>query len=218
MSRKERATLLLISILLFFILAPIVERARAGGLILLLNLYVTLLAAASELTENRVLLRCAIPIAAVSMTLLMWSHYYPTRALLFANNLVLAAFLMLVCASLFSYLGQKRPSGDDRLIVSVSLYFLLGLTWFALYNLIDVIQPGSFAEGGVLLTTKIHWSKMLYFSLVTLTTTGYGDLVAVRPTARMLATLESLAGVLYIAITVARLVASAQVSSGEPKK
>jgi len=50
----------------------------------------------------------------------------------------------------------------------------------------------------------------LYFSLVTLTTLGYGDIVPVRPFARSLATLEAAAGILYIAITVARLVAAYQ--------
>ena len=47
---------------------------------------------------------------------------------------------------------------------------------------------------------------MLYFSLTTLTTTGYGDIIAVDPLARSLANLESVIGVFYVAITVARLV------------
>jgi Ion channel len=138
--------------------------------------------------------------------LLMASHYYSGWPLHFANYLVLAAFLALVSASLFIYLGQKGQITTGRILVSVSLYFLLGLTWFALYNLINLAQPGSFAEAGTPLTGITHWSTMLYFSLVTLTTLGYGDIVAVKPTARMVSTLEASAGVLYIAITVARLV------------
>lgn len=214
MRREKRSLLLLISIVLLYTLAPIIESVRSGGLILLLNLYITLLAATSELAEERALFRSALPIALTSMILLMVSRYYPLQSVRFASSLVLAVFLMLVSAALFSYLGQRGQITGDRLMVSVSLYFLLGLTWFSLYNLVDVVQPGSFAEGGVILTGPIRWSKMLYFSLVTLTTTGYGDIVAVKPTARMLATLEAPAGVLYIAITVARLVA-AQSSSNE---
>ena len=53
-------------------------------------------------------------------------------------------------------------------------------------------------------------SLFLYFSMVTLTTLGYGDIVPLSPVARMVASLESAAGVLYIAITVARRVASYQ--------
>ena len=215
LDREKRSALLLISIVLLFVLAPLLEGYATGGLLLILNLYVTLVTAASELAERRAVFWIAIPVAILSMILVLASHYNSTWALLFANYLVLAAFLMLVSGSLFFYLGQQgQIITRGRILVSVSLYFLLGLTWFALYNLINLVQPGSFAEAGTPLTGVVHWSTMLYFSLVTLTTLGYGDIVAVRPTARMIATLEAAAGVLYIAITVARLI-SAQGSSNE---
>jgi len=207
--------LLLTSLVLFFILAPLLEGHKFGGLLLLLNLYITLVAATSELAEKRALFWSAIPLAATSMILLLVSHYYPAWPWLFADNLVLTIFLMLISASLFMYLGQKGEITRGRILVSVSLYFLLGLSWFSLYQFINVVQPGSFSEAGVVLTGEIHWSTMLYFSLVTLTTLGYGDILAVKPMARMLAPLEASAGVLYIAITVARLVA-AQTPSKEP--
>ena len=89
------------------------------------------------------------------------------------------------------------------------------MEWFALYSLLDAIQPGSFAEAGVTLVGRVAPSKILYFSLTTLTTLGYGDIVAVGPIARMTAALEAVAGVLYIAITVARLVASYQTRNRE---
>ena len=206
--REKRSMLLLISIILFFLLAPLLEGHRIGGLLLLLNLYFTLVAATSELEGTRALFWSAIPIAIVSMILLLTSHLYPTWPWLLASDLVLSVFLMLVSASLFGYLGQRGQITRGRLLTSVSLYFLLGLTWFALYNLINTVQPGSFAEAGVPLTGEAHWSTMLYFSLVTLTTLGYGDVIAIKPMARMVTTLEASAGVLYVAITVARLVSA----------
>jgi len=215
--REKRSILLLVSIVLLFTLAPILENYETGGLLLILNLYITLAAATSKLAEEGWLFRITIPLATASMILLLASHYYPARPLLFTNYLVLAAFLALVSASLFIYLGQRTQITRGRILVSVSLYFLLGLTWFALYNFINLVQPGSFAEAGTPLTGIIHWSTMLYFSLVTLTTLGYGDVVAIKPTARMVATLEASAGVLYIAITVARLVGSQAPSRDEPE-
>jgi len=190
------------------------ENTRTGGLLLLLNLYVTLVAAVIQLAGKRKLFFGTIPIALTSIVLSWASHYYPTRALLFASHLVLVIFLSIVSISLFTYLGKKGKITKNRLYVSVSVYFLLGLTWFALYNLINVVQPGSFTEAGAPLSDDTHWSTILYFSLTTLTTLGYGDIVAVKPTARMIATLEAVAGVLYVAITVARLVA-AQSSPGD---
>jgi voltage-gated potassium channel Kch len=57
---------------------------------------------------------------------------------------------------------------------------------------------------------RIPRATFLYFSMLTLTTLGYGDIVPLTPAARMFAALESVTGVLYVAITVARLVAAYQ--------
>jgi len=206
-NRETRSTLLLVSIVALFVLAPILEGFRTGGLLLLVNLYITLIAATSELVEKRVVFWIATPTAIISMILLLATRFYQSWWLMLADHVVLATFLIFVSGSLFAYLGQKGQITRGRILVSVSVYFLLGLTWFALYNVIELVQPGSFAQGGTPLTGFSHWSTMLYFSLVTLTTLGYGDIVPVKPLARMLATLEASFGILYIAITVARLVA-----------
>jgi hypothetical protein len=213
LNREQRSLFLLLSVLAFFILTPFLEGNPIGGLFIILVLYLTLISATAELQEKRVLFRSAIPIAAASMVLLLASHFLPIRPLQLADDIVLAGFLALVSVSLFAYLGQQGAVTKGRLYVSVALYLLIGLSWFTFYDIIDLLQPGSFAESGVTLTGTILTTKLLYFSLVSLTTLGYGDIVAIRPAARMLATLEAAAGVLYIAITVARLVAGYQTSN-----
>jgi hypothetical protein len=178
-------------------------------------MYLTLVSATMELSAKRALFWGAVPLAGVSMVLILANHLHKARPLLIANHLVLTAFFGLVSVSLFTYLGRAEQTTVGRLYVSVSLYFLLGLCWFTFYNFLIAIQPASFAEGGLTLVGKIPPSKLLYFSLTTLTTLGYGDIVAVRSPARMFAALEAAAGVLYIAITVARLVASYQTVNRE---
>lgn len=207
---ERRSKFLLISIVVFFVLAPLIEDREVGALALIFNLYITLVTSTMELAENRILFWSAIPIAGCSMFLLLFSHYHSTPAFLIANGIVLALFFLLVSVSLFAYLGQGLSFTNSRLYVTVSLYFLLGLTWFSIYHVVNIIQPGSFMELGTPITGTTHWSTFLYFSLTTLTTLGYGDIVAVKPTARMLAVLEAAVGVLYIAITVARLVSAAK--------
>jgi ion channel len=208
LNRDRTSKLLLVSMVLFFILAPLVEDREVGKIVLILDLYVTLVAATMELAARPVLLWSAIPIAVSSMVLLVVSHVHSTPALEIANGTVLAGFLILVSVSLYNYLGHDSAITKGRLYASVSLYFMLGLSWFAMYRVINFVQPGSFNEGGVPVPLEAHWSTFLYFSLTTLTTLGYGDIVAVKPAARMFATLEAATGVLYIAITVARLVAA----------
>ncbi|HEY6264268.1 MAG TPA: potassium channel family protein [Candidatus Acidoferrum sp.] len=138
------------------------------------------------------------------------SHALPSVAFFIDRSVRAAqiAFFGFVSVGLFAYLGKPGAITSGRVYASVSLYLLLGMFWFALFNLTEAITPGSFAHDGVIM--RIPRSSFLYFSLVTLTTVGYGDIVPVTAVARVFAALEGVAGVLYIAITVARLVAAYQ--------
>jgi hypothetical protein len=93
-----------------------------------------------------------------------------------------------------------------RLQGAIVMYLNFAMIFAAAYGLIWELSPGAFAnliapEGG-----PEEIGSLLYFSFTTLTTTGYGDIVAVDPFARSLANLESILGQFFIAITVARLV------------
>ena len=211
--RERRAKLLLTSIVLFYILPALSEHRAIGKLAIVLVLYVALAAAAMELAAHRALLWSAIPLALTSMVLLAIGQFYPTPFVLIARGVALAAFFCLVSISLFIYLGKPEKAALGGMYITVSLYFLLGMCWFAIYSLLNIVQPGSFTEQGKPLPPDAPWSTVLYFSLVTLTTLGYGDIVPVRPAARMFVTLEAAAGILYVAITVARLVSARQEKS-----
>jgi len=211
-THRLRSLFLLHSILLFFVATPFVEHREGGRTIVVLILYLTLVAATVQLSEKRKLFLIAIPLAGISIGLLWLENVYRNRPLSMASQVSLIAFVGFVCVSLFIYLGKKGAIDRERMVVSVCLYFLLALFWYSVFELTNVLHPASFAEGGVPLTGAIPVSKLLYFSLVSLTTVGFGDIVAIRPAARMFSSLEAASGVLYIAITVARLVASYQMA------
>ena len=92
---------------------------------------------------------------------------------------------------------------SHRLIGAVDAYLLVGLTWAYAYDLLEVVRPGSFT--GVRGASYGSYPALLYFSFVTLTTVGYGDIAPVSSAARALCNLESLVGVLYPAILIGRL-------------
>lgn len=215
-STERRSKLLLISIVAFLVLAPILENTRTGGFFLVLILYVTLVSATLELAANRILFLSAIPLAAASMILMMVSQFRPTQLIKELNYGVLSAFLVLVWVSLFAHLDHRTAFTSGKLYISVSLYFVMGLSWFAVYTLINELDPGSFTAGGVPLTPGAEAAGLAYFSFVTLTTLGYGDILPVHPVARMVAALEAVCGVLYIAITVSRLVAAYRSEGSSP--
>jgi hypothetical protein len=94
------------------------------------------------------------------------------------------------------------------LCAGVANYLLLGVLWAFAFVLVARLQPGSFAfntppESG----RAMEGFTALYFSLVTLCTVGFGDIVPTSQAARMLTLLEGIAGVFYIAIMLSRLVA-----------
>ena len=90
-----------------------------------------------------------------------------------------------------------------ELYTAVNIYLLLGLLWAAIYLAIDAFSPGAIRMGS---DPADRQTELLYFSLITLSTVGYGDIVPLSGTARILTALEGVTGVLYIATTVALLV------------
>ena len=93
-----------------------------------------------------------------------------------------------------------------RLQGAIVIYLSLATIFAAAYSLIWELNSGAFANLVAPAGEPEEVANMLYFSLTTLTTTGYGDIVPVDPFARSLANLESVIGPFYLAITVARLV------------
>jgi voltage-gated potassium channel Kch len=93
-----------------------------------------------------------------------------------------------------------------RLQGAIVMYLNFASIFAAAYGLIWELSPGAFANLVVQGGGPEEIGSMLYFSFTTLTTTGYGDIVAVDPFARSLANFESVLGQFFIAITVARLV------------
>jgi len=91
---------------------------------------------------------------------------------------------------------------------AVALYLILGLLFAHVYSLLNVLVPSAFANvpPGLNVHAVFYRGPLLYFSFVTLTTTGYGDILPLHPVARSLATLEAVIGQLFPATLLARIV------------
>ena len=97
----------------------------------------------------------------------------------------------------------SAPAADaDALAGAVFGYFLLVVGWALFFDAMETWSPGAFA----LAADGDPFTELLYFSLVTITTLGYGDISPVAPFARISAGLEAATGTLYIAILIARIV------------
>lgn len=121
-------------------------------------------------------------------------------------------FAFITWQELNAVLRQKRVTGET-ISMAISGYLLLGFTWGMLYILFYQIQPGAFSFGGssapagdASLGHQSVFPVLLYYSLTTLSTIGFGDIVPVTLQVRYLSVAEGITGQFYLAILVARLV------------
>jgi hypothetical protein len=120
-----------------------------------------------------------------------------------------AVFFGIVAVMVMRHLVTCEVTADN-VAGAVCAYLFLGLGIGTLYAIIETLRPDSFRAAGELaaeLTDPIHRrSTLVYFSFVTLTTAGYGDVVPVTALTRTLAMLEAVLGQFYLAVLVAGLV------------
>lgn len=129
-------------------------------------------------------------------TLVIYLHYF------FA-----IVFLAYTCKHIFRYLFETEDISADMLYAAVCLYLIIGIIWGMIYAVIEMYHPGSFELKADLDNTRAVFSELNYFSFVTLSTLGYGDMAPLTRLARSWATIEAILGQFYLAFVVARLVA-----------
>jgi hypothetical protein len=129
---------------------------------------------------------------------------HPDFRLRLLNDVSALILLGLMIVLIVRQVFREGPITMHRVRGSVALYLLIGLVWAIAYDLIEVVQPGSFG-----VAAGFHGSGLAalgYYSFTTLTTLGVGDVLPVSPVARSLTLLEALIGQLFPAILIARLV------------
>jgi hypothetical protein len=129
------------------------------------------------------------------------SWILPLNSVLITADFSFFILFGLYCVySLFHYIFDQRLFTDNQMFWGAACgYVVFGITWGAFYHTLFIFLPQSF-------TNVSHWTDFLYFSFVTLTTMGYGDIAPVHPLARMLSIVEAMFGVLYTSLLVAKLV------------
>ena len=141
-------------------------------------------------------------------------HLFPHETFILVSNCLALFYLVLLTPLILSQALRDGETTSRRIMGAVAAYLILGLIWSVAYHLIALRIPGAFSIQGPSTPgdTESMQSQLFYFSFVTLTTIGYGDIAAVHPIARMLTILEGVIGQLFPAILIARLV-SLQVQS-----
>lgn len=187
-----------------------------GRLLLHLWLLITLTQLIVSLSVDRI--SRIVSICLGSMPLLLTivsfaSNLFNFEALLFFKLMLpLSALFSFYCVWLIicSIFKESRVT-IDTIYGSVLAYLLIGISWAVIFCCIEFCVPNSFSFGSETRLTE-RAGSLFYFSFVTLTTLGYGDVLPITGFARTITYLESVIGVMYPAILVATLVSNFKMS------
>lgn len=133
------------------------------------------------------------------------------------DETTLSVFIIVIASSfsLFILIAIISMSRDvfvtdrvttNRIVGSICIYLLIGMFFTFVYTVAGVAQPNGFNMGGVTYGKIEAFRDYIYFSFVTLTTTGYGDMLPSSSITRTLSILEAIIGPIYVAVMIARLV------------
>jgi hypothetical protein len=212
---RGRFIYLLIFLLMLIAIQPIDEAIGRFGLLLDLIVSVILVSAIYAISGKRNHIVIGVLLAA-PLLLSLWSAYFIKHAWFEIIGLLCGiAFFAFIIVIILKFIFSQNEITGNLIAGAAVVYLLMAMIWTYAYRVAEMIQPGSFsiAQGHSL----EHPFSFLYFSMVTLTTLGYGDIFPVTTAAKACAILEAVIGQLYLVITIAWLV-GAHISQSMQKK
>jgi hypothetical protein len=201
---KGRFLFLLITLLLYLVLVPFLADLFALRLLADIFLTAILLAGIYATGQKKHQLIVAM-LLGLPLFLSNWSTYFvksPILALI--GTIAGSLFFAYMVFILLSFLFRETEVTAELIYAAIVGYFFLGLLWNFLYRLMFSIDPTCFQI--TIDQTRNPYLIFIYFSFVTLTTLGYGDITPLSDQAYVLTVLEAVVGQLYLAVIIARLV------------
>jgi voltage-gated potassium channel len=218
--RARRHSALLLTIIAMFAVRPFLGDTGAGAIVFSLALLLVLLVALLTIQvddlvgersallvqhHRRVYVGWALAVLATAERL--WLFFDPHPRLYVMGSVSWLLFFSFVTWSQLRNLLKQREITGETISMSISIYLLLGMTWALLYAVLFTYHPEAFhfaTPAG--LSEADRFPILIYFSLTTLSTVGFGDITPMTLPARYAAVAEGIAGQFYLAILVARLV------------
>lgn len=200
---------LLIALLVFLLGVPLAFDLQLlpGGVIRAIGFSALLAVGIWSLRNSGRLFRVAIVIVIASLALNTVAAILGDSLSYLGSLLLLLAFLLLAAFASMRQIALDNSVSANRIIGAICVYLLLGVIWSLVYALLDFAIPGSFS--GMPEQSGANWNPgWVYYSFITLTTLGYGDILPLTFSARALSYMETITGQFYLAVLVAGLVSA----------
>ena len=195
-----------ILIFFVFVLYPMVEVGVIRRFWLDLAFAAFLALGAVFVFEPRPMVRLFLLCLAGAVAVSLAEHFFAAEWLVPLRSVLTMLACGVLGALLMARVMRDGRINLNRIMGAIGSYLLIGIVFTQAYRLLAEFIAGAFAIGGVPADFAAISYKLSYYSFITLTSTGYGDITPVHPYARSLATMEALAGNLYLTVLVARLV------------
>ena len=206
---KSRFIYIIFAIILVLMVNPFIRPLGfIGHLFSTIFLAMIPLASAYALTEDRKKAIIVLFIAAPFVILDGLNVYFTSRVIMivaFSFGTILYFYIVIL---LVRILLSIRVITADLIHCAISIYLLIGIMWAGIYTVLEGISPGSFSETSGTV-------DLLYFSFVTLTTVGFGDVAPLSVLGKRLAVFEAAMGSIYMAVIIAMIVGRYMSMQGE---
>ena len=199
---------LLVWLLLYLLVSPVLATIPSTRILVNVLLSAVLFSAVYAVNRQNKMFTSTIVLMGMTL-ILFWIDVFEVISFSRpASSTIICLYLGLLAYSMARIIFSARHITPALISSALCLYLIFGLFWGSLYSLLELVQPGSFA--GSLLANPEQWTDHLhyfqYFSFVTLTTLGYGDILPQTEIATAFCQTEAIIGQFFMAVLVARFV------------
>jgi len=209
-ARKTRSkfSYLFFAQVLLLAIFPFLEKPGLPVLMLRLFGAAAFFAGVYAVSERRLQWITALMLAVPAGVLNALSAFRPDSEITVPTQITTILFLAYTLIMLLRAVLRAQTVTLDTIYGALSVYLLIAFVFGAAYLLLETLHPGALAMNSIRNPNhQIDWSDCMFYSFVTLTSLGYGDMVPVISQSRSLSILEAVSGIMYVAILIARLVA-----------
>ncbi len=201
---KDRFLFLLISILCLLILDPIFK--GFAGIRILMDIFITtiLISAVYAVSKKKHIILTAALLGLPMFASIWTDNFVKVPSLILVGDFFGILFMAFIVIVILSFIFREQEVTSNTIYAAIVVYLLMAIMWAFVFSALESINPGSFAisEGQI----EAGRPLFIYYSFITITTLGYGDITPVTAPANAFSSIEAVTGQIYLVVLVARLV------------
>jgi len=210
---RRRFLYLFLALLIPYLIHPFIGTELEGIILLDLSFTLVLIMGVFAVSDRKHIAVTALCIVLLAQALTWSSKVTSSHFLILTGIAVNGIYLAYTVGVLLRHIILSRRPNHNTIFASLCIYLLLGYIWAFIYSFIQDVHPGSFDFNPAYFSPVPHGKHLysqtfyfFYYSFTTLTTLGIGDIIPATPLSRMLTSMESVLGQLYLVVIVTYLI------------